>query len=208
MKEPRVAIEPTRIVVERSILRGDLSLVRAVEHEPVRFTLSDSLVAVADYAFSVDFGIREQRSTLEPPVQIQLTNSTFMLGSGLCRLSNGERAMNREPTAITLNNVVLRGSENAPLCELDGGDKIEDLREVLRWQAETVRIDQFTTLARLVGMGGTTNLGIAQWNEVWRDQQRQTAIEPLVWSTSRERLPAMARVQPVDLSGPSGKTPR
>lgn len=206
MKEPRVAIEPTRIIVERSILRGDLSLVRAVEHETLRFTLSDSLAAVSDYAFSIDFGIREHRHSLEPPVQIQLTNSTLLLGSGLCRLSNGERAMNREPTALTLNNVVLRGSENAPLCELDGGDRIEDLREVLRWQTDTVRIDQFTTLARLVGMGGTTNLGIAQWNEVWRDQQRQTAIEPLVWSTSRERLPAMARVQPVDLSWTASDT--
>jgi serine/threonine protein kinase len=206
MKEPRMAIEPTRIIVERSILRGDLSLMRAVEHEPLRFALSDSLVAVADYAFSVDFGIREHRHSLEPPVQIQLTNSTLLLGSGLCRLSNGERAMNREPTAITLNNVVLRGSENAPLCELDGGDKIDDLREVLRWQTDTVRIDQFTTLARLVGMGGTTNLGIAQWNEVWRDQQRQTAIEPLVWSIARERLPAMARLQPVDLSWTAAET--
>lgn len=206
IKEPRVAIEPTRITVESSILRGDLSLVRAVEHEPLRFVLSDSLVAVAEYAFSVDFGLREQRHSLEPPVQIELSNSTLLLGNGLCRLSNAERALHREPTAITLSNVVVRGSENAPLLELDGGDKIEDLREVLRWQTDMVRIDQFTTLARLVGMGGTTNLGIAQWNEVWRDQQRQTAIEPLVWSIARERLPTMARMQPVDLSWTAPET--
>lgn len=204
MKEPRLAVEPTQITVERSILRGDLSLVRALEHEPLRFTLSESLVAAADYAFSIDFGVREHRHSLEVPLQIQLTNSTLMLGSGLCRLSNGERAMNREPAAITLNNVVLRGNESAPLCELDGGDKIDDLREVLRWQTDTARIDQFTTLARLVGMGGTTNLGIAQWNEIWRDQQRQTAIEPLVWSIARERLPALARIQPADLNWTTG----
>ncbi|MGC4005356.1 MAG: hypothetical protein QM811_20445 [Pirellulales bacterium] len=175
-------------------------MIRSLEHEAHVMTATKCWFALSDYLLYADYGARDGRRGNEPRFRMELRDCTAMLGHGIARLGNSERTAAREACEFRLTNTVVRGDDGDPLFEIDGMDRVDDLRDLIRWESDGARIDRFTSLARLSGMNGVNNLGARQWNDYWRMRQQRTRIESLDWTVARENLPEWSRMSPVDLT--------
>ncbi len=165
MKDPATPLIATTMNLERSIFRGNTSLLRTIEQEPLRMTMQQCVVGISEPALICDLGTRTAFRRNEAWLQCEVRDSSWLLGSSLLRVLNQERLQQHEQLALKFENLAVRGNDNAPLIDVEGWERLEELTNLITWESDKLRIDQFTSYLRLVNQAGTTSLSGAQWRE-------------------------------------------
>ncbi len=150
-----------------SLVRGEATILRCDELEPVRLSVTQSLIASTETLLLA----RGANAQIRPGSQtrIELDAVTALVYGGLVRMSDDESSSHLLPTTIHVDNSLLITAAEAAWIDQRGIDSVERFQELIEWSAARVLFvgnDAFWRISTLQA-GQTTRLDFAAWKSFW-----------------------------------------
>jgi len=174
------------------LIRGEATVLRSDELEPVRFRLAGTLVATTETLLlsrGTDGSARAGAVT-----KIDLRQVTALALGGLIRMSNDEDSSHLLTTELRAEDCLLITAPSFPLVDQRGIENADRFREMFEWSAMHVVFagtDQFWRISN-VSSGQTTQLDFTAWEDFWGSNRaadcRFVALAPLVELLAREKM--------------------
>ncbi len=185
------------------LIRGEATVLRSDELEPVRLRMTNSLVATTETLLlsrGADVSARAGAVT-----KIDLQQVTVITLGGLVRMVNDEDSSHLLTTEFRVENSLLLTAPNSPLIDQRGIEAADRFREMLDWSATHVvfgRTDLFWRMTN-VSTGQSSQLDFDAWEGFWGSNRqsdcRLVAMAAVIDLVARE---PMSQLVPALLSGP------
>jgi hypothetical protein len=191
---------PALLQLKNCILRGEATVVRSNELQPVQITWENGLLATTERFLSATGGPSDPKPQGE--TQLELRHVTALMRGGLCRLTNTQDAPQQLPLEITAADCIFLCDPSAALVEQSGIDATEEYRRRLVWNGERNFYEGFTTFWRINGAGPETGSQstLHDWKLYLGSRESSPSLGKVAW----QQLPAATR--PVNQYIPSDFT--
>lgn len=135
--------------LEDSVVRGEASVLRIEDAQPVDLTWTNGLLATTEWLL-VAGGLERTPSPAET-IRLELTELTAMVGAGLCQLNRSQIAPNALVTKIDCSRCVFTTSDRNPsyVVEQTGVSDLLQASRDLDWHSQQSTFDGFQTLWRI-----------------------------------------------------------
>jgi serine/threonine protein kinase len=180
-----VAARAVDVALDHCIVRGEASLLRVVDVQPVALRWHNGLLAMSESALVVNGG---QLQSDETEVQFDLNHVTAVVGGQFIRITDGFETPFLPDVSVNCTDSILLSTRGAPLVDYDGIDVRNDFLNSFQWTGERVfyegfQADGFWRLAS--GDDVTQMLSYDDWRAQWGPQREfQSAWRELRWKRS------------------------
>jgi len=188
---------PASLQLKNCILRGEATVVRSNELQPVQVAWQNGLLATTERFLSATGGPSDPKPQGE--TQLELRHVTALMRGGLCRVTNSQDAPQQLPLDITAGDCIFLCDPSSALIEQSGIDSTDEFRRRLVWNGERNFYEGFTTFWRINGAGAETASQslLHDWQAYWGSRESQPSLGKVAW----QQLPPATR--PVNKSIPS-----
>ena len=192
---------PLEIDLSGCFVRGAADLVLARNLDPVRITVTDSIVALQGALLQArgdpSGKIGEER------IDLRLEHVTASLGGGLFKLDGGSTPRRFLPVQVTASNSIFTTATGAPLVSMQGAAPTADFRRLLVWNGRKNFYDQYATFWSITSadtFGVPETMDFAAWQRAWGPTAEVDArAEPVLWGHYWENR-APAELYPSDFA--------
>ncbi len=206
---PAAAPQAVDVSLEHCVVRGEASLLRVADMQPVALRWHNGLLAVSESALVVTGG---QAQNSETEVQFDLSHVTAVTAGGLIRITDGFETPFVPNVSVTCADSILLSTSGAPLVDYDGIDVRNDFLNTFQWTGERTfyegyQAENFWRLAS--GDDVTQMLTYDDWRAQWGPQREfQAAWREIRWLRPLPSTFSFHAVQPGDLALADGTPPQ
>ena len=190
--DPPVTLPPASLQLKNCILRGEATVVRDNELQPVQITWENGLLATTERFLSATGGPSDPKPQGE--TQLELRHVTALMRAGLCRLTNSQDAPQQLPLEITATDCIFLCDASAAFIEQSGIDSIDEYRKRLVWNGERNFYEGFATFWRIYGAGADTasQTTFHDWKAYWGTRENaQASAKSHGSNCRRQRVPSI-----------------
>ena len=197
------------VSLEHCVVRGEASLLRVADMQPVALRWHNGLLAVSESALVVTGG---QAQNAETEVQFDLGHVTAAVAGGLIRITDGFETPFVPNVSVTCADSVLLSTSGAPLVDYDGIDVRNDFLNTFQWTGERTfyegyQAENFWRLAS--GDDVAQMLTYDDWRAQWGPQREfQAAWREIRWLRPLPSTFSFHSVQPGDFALADGTPPQ
>lgn len=198
---PMPAVAAAEVWLEHSIIRGEASLLRASELQPVSLHWNDGLLAVSESALVASGGAMQPKDV---DVRLAFNHVTAACGGSLIDIRDDFDKPFLPAITITCADSILYSVTGAPLVDYDGIDVRTDFLKTFHWTGERVfyegfKIDGFWRLAS--GDDVAQTLSFDDWRAQWGSQRElQSAWREVRWKRAPAQSPIFHNLKPDDFA--------
>lgn len=204
------ASPPAAIEIVNSIVRGEASLVRIADAQPVRLTWDNGFLAISERLLWADGSQRPPAQGAR--IQSDLQHLTAAVEGGLCRLGGSDAAPYQLETEFRCRDSILVTGVKSPLIDQTGPKPADALKRLLRWTGEWNFYEGCAVLwsVRAGDDAPAERMDFEAWQAHWGSQRE---VFPKVGQVAWRQVPSAARpfhaLTPVDytLADPPGGNP-
>jgi hypothetical protein len=188
MADPAMPEHTVNIQMHNCVARGEASLLRCDELQPVSLTWNNGLLATSERLLVARGG--EMANRANGQISIVLEHVTAHVRNGLCLISNAEgRPLLR--TEVQCTDSILLASPEAPLFEQTGVNSAEDFEAKLLWAGNRYYYSGFSTFWKIASF---TQDPVRRSFDDWQRHWGETAENQGLWSgVVWKRLPEAGR---------------
>ncbi|MGC3970632.1 MAG: protein kinase [Pirellulales bacterium] len=128
------------VALDHCVVRGEASLLRVVDVQPVALRWQNGLLALAESALVVSGG---QVQTSESEVQFDLHHVTAIVGGQFIRITDGFETPFLPDVSVNCTDSILLSARGAPLIDYDGIDVRNDFLNSFQWSGERLFYEGF-----------------------------------------------------------------
>ena len=189
------------VSLEHCIVRGEASLLRVADMQPVTLRWHNGLLAVSESALVVTGG---QAQNAETQVLFDLSHVTAVTAGGLIRITDGFETPFVPNVSVTCADSILLSTSGTPLVDYDGIDVRNDFLNTFQWTGERTfyegyQAENFWRLAS--GDDVTQMLTYDDWRAQWGPQREfQAAWREIRWRRPLPSTFSFHAVQPGDFT--------
>jgi serine/threonine protein kinase len=184
---PLPSVEAAEVWLEHSIVRGEASLLRASELQPVSLHWNDGLLAVSESALVATGGAMQPKDV---DVRLAFNHVTAVCGGSLIDIRDDFDKPFLPAITVTCADSIVYSVSGAPLVDYDGIDVRTDFLKTFHWTGERVFYEGFKAAEfwRLAsGDDVSQMLSFDDWRAQWGSQRELQGV----WSEVRwKRAPA------------------
>jgi hypothetical protein len=173
-----------RIKLENSFVRGNCDLFVVKHHEPGRFVLENSAVAIDGSVLYV-VGDADMMPAASEDVELQLDHVTGIVGNGLVRMDSGQESRQLLPVQVAAENNIFATNTASPLVRMTGSTPADDLRTRLAWNGRNNYYENFSTfwsIASTIPAAMPEDLDFDAWKSRWGgDTEVDPKLNAIVW---------------------------
>jgi len=179
--EPGMMRPPASLQLKNCILRGEATVVRSDELQPLQITWDNGLLATSERFLSAAGGPSDPKPQGE--TQIELHHVTASMRRGLCRLTNSQDAPQQLPLEIHATDCIFLCGTSAALIEQSGIDATDDYRHRIVWNGERNSYDGFSTFWQIGAAGAETpsQSTFHDWKTYWGSRESQPSLGKIAW---------------------------
>lgn len=191
-----VARPPASLQLKNCILRGEATVVRSDELQPVTVDWANGMLATSERFFSAVGGSSDDK--VEGATQLKLQHVTALTKSGFCRLTNSQDNPQQLPLSIDAKDCIFMCDPTAALIDQEGSDSVDAYRARVAWNGERNFYEGISTFWQISPSGAeVSQMTYAEWVAHWGGNEIQPMLDKVVW----QQLPSDGRS--VDLDGPA-----
>ncbi|MCE9606686.1 MAG: protein kinase [Planctomycetia bacterium] len=198
---PAPTVEPVEVWLEHCVVRGEASLLRAAELQPISLHWNDGLLSVSESAVVVTGGAILPKDV---DVRIDLNHLTAVTAAPFAQISDNFDAPHLPSIAITCSDSILYSLTGAPLVDYDGIDVRNDFLKTFQWTGERVFYEGFKPEGfwRLAsGDDVAQMLTFDDWRAQWGPQRElQTVWREVRWKRPIPLSPIFHSMHPDDFA--------
>ncbi len=161
------------IEITDSLVRGEATILRSDELEPVRFSLARTLVVTTETLLLTRGANAQARPGAK--TQIELHGVTALVFGGLARMSDDDSSTHLLSASIHADDALLVTAADVAWLDQRGIDSAERFQELVDWSATRVVFagtNQFWRMTNTIS-GQSAQLDFAAWEAFW-GPSRQT----------------------------------
>jgi serine/threonine-protein kinase len=198
---------PASLQLRNCILRGEATVVRSNELQPVQLTWTNGLLATTERFLSASGGPSDPKPQGE--TQLELHHVTALARAGLCRLTNTQDAPQQLPLEITASDCIFLCDASSALIEQSGIDATEDYRRRIVWNGERNFYEGFTTFWRITAAGATTPVqsSLHDWQTYWGTRESSPSLNKVAWQQLPPATRPVHQYVPADFALQAGDNP-
>ncbi|HEX3659596.1 MAG TPA: protein kinase [Pirellulales bacterium] len=185
--------EPGTIHLENCLLRGQATVLRVYDGEPVNFSWENGLAIAGDRFLAVSGSPIAPRHPHQ--LQVSLEHVTAVVGRGFCQIANSFEAPYLRDTEIECSDSILLAMSPCPLVEQHGLEGPATLKRQFSWKGDRNFYDGFDgdRFWLLVDESGTApieQLSFLEWVSHWGQQHE---LLPTWGEIAWNHLPAASK---------------
>jgi hypothetical protein len=182
-------MEPTVMIqLDNSVARGEATLLRALEQQPVSLTWANGLLATSERLLWAAGGSMLSR---QGTITIDLRHVTAMVRGGLCLITNEEGSRPLLHTDIRCTDSILLAAHDSALVEQSGVNSADEFQEQLFWSGKRYFYSGFETFWRISTIGSQQQ-PMEQQFEQWQEHWQEVPDNREMWSqVTWQHLPDM-----------------
>jgi serine/threonine protein kinase len=172
------------IELENCIARGEATLVRDNDLQPLKLQWDNGLLATSERMLVAAGGSTQPRQVGQ--AQIQLRHLTASVQAGLVQTTNIQDAPYQLLTNIQCADSVLITRGRAPLVEQRGWDDVEEYMSRCQWSGERDFFDGFDTYWQILSTAPQSTpreMSFAVWRDLWAGRLKSVSNAPLAWKS-------------------------
>jgi hypothetical protein len=188
MEHAAVPEHTVNIQMDNCVARGEASLLRCEDLQPVSLTWDNGLLVSTERLLVARGG--EMANRVNGQISINLRHVTAHVRSGLCLISNAEgRPLLR--TEVQCTDSILLAAAEAPLFEQTGVNSVQDFEAKVVWVGNRYFYSGFHTFWRIASFThDPVQRNFSDWQRYWREApDKQEEWGSVVW----KRLPDPSR---------------
>jgi len=198
---PAPAAEPVEIWLEHCVVRGETSLLRSAEMQPITLHWNDGLLAVSE---SVLVAVGGGMQPKEVEVRIDLNHVTAAVAGPFAQIRDDFDAPFLPAISFKCSDSILYSVAGAPLVEYDGIDVRTDFLKTFQWTGERVFYEGFKPEAfwKLASGDDVAQLlSFEDWRAQWGPQRElQTVWRDVRWKRPLTAAPIFHTLRPDDFA--------
>jgi serine/threonine-protein kinase len=173
------------INLKNCFARGEATLLRDTDLQPVRFTWIDGLLATSERLFAAEGSSVQPKQ--EVRAELSLRHVTAMV-SGLVLMTNSQEEPHQLVVDLRCHDSILATTGTAPLVEQRGSAGIDEFLARFAWSGDSVYFQGFNTFQQVMnpsGQAGSKQLNFDQWRERWQYSSTHQfgGQDAVVWAT-------------------------
>ena len=183
MPEEMIPHEPDVIELNHCIVRGEATVLRSADLQPVALTWNNGLLATSDSL------LRLQGDTMPPRgdhgIQIELNHLTASALGGLCAFDDS-RGTFLVSTEIRAANSIIQVPAGAAMIDWVWSGTFEEIKKLLDWSGHH-NVYAAAQLWRLAPSGNSAAEAevweFTDWNAFWQNRDRMSIEGPIAWKS-------------------------
>jgi hypothetical protein len=165
--------------------RGEATLLRDTDLQPVRFTWTDGLLATSERLFAAEGSSVQPKQ--EVRAELSLRHVTAMV-NGLVLMTNSQEEPHQLVVDLRCHDSILATTGTAPLVEQRGSAGIDEFLARFAWSGDSIYFQGFNTFQQVMnpsGQAGSKQLNFDQWRERWQYSSTHQfgGQDAVVWAT-------------------------
>jgi len=198
---PLPAPNAADVWLEHCVVRGEASLLRAAELQPISLHWNDGLLAVSESVLVAVGGAMQPK---EIDVRVELNHVTAAVAGPFAQIHDDFDAPFLPAITMTCSDSILYSVAGAPLVDYDGIDVRTDFLKTFHWTGERVFYEGFRPEAfwRLAsGDEVAQMLSFEDWKAQWGPQRElQTVWRDVRWKRPLAASPLFHALKPDDFA--------
>ena len=198
---------PASLQLKNCILRGEATVVRSDELQPVQIDWQNGLLATTERFLSASGGPSDPKP--QGKTELKLRHVTALMRAGLCNLTNTSDAPGATAVGDYRQRLHFFMRSVVALIEQSGIDATEEFRKRIVWNGERNFYEGFSTFWRISGAAAeiASQSLLHDWQAYWGPRESQPSLDKVAW----QQLPPAARPvnqdTPADFALRSGDNP-
>ncbi len=189
------------IDLRNCVARGEATLLRDRDLQPVELTWVNGLLATSERLFVAD------GSSLLPSREVRaelvLRHVTAIVGGGLVLLTNSRETPYQLSTSIECDDCILATTGSVPLIEQRGSDTIDEYIERFTWSGDHNYFEGFDVFWQIMnptGQTGSRQFDFERWQDHWQERSRDeiAGSGAVAWKARPDRSRAYHTQVPTD----------
>jgi serine/threonine-protein kinase len=173
------------INLKNCVARGEATLLRDTDLQPVRLTWNDGLLATSERLLVAEGSSVQPRQ--EARAEVNLRHVTAMVG-GLVLMTNSQEEPHQLVVDLRCHDCILATSGTAALVEQRGSAGIDEFLARFLWSGDSNYFQGFNTFWQVMNSAGPTGskqLNFDQWRERWQftSTHQFGGQDAVVWAT-------------------------
>jgi hypothetical protein len=176
------------------IVRGEATLLRCEDLQPLRFDWDNGLLATSERLLVAKGG--EMANRPNGQISIDLRHVTAHVRSGLCLINKNEGSPPLLFTTLHCSDSILLGNGDAPLVEQFGTDSVDDFQSKFEWAGSRYFYAGFSTFWKISSFASAlpgqdpVQRSFEEWQKHWGEgQENPQRWSQVVW----KQLPETSR---------------
>jgi len=170
MMKNGMPVEPPKVSISESLVRGECDLILLRDAVPVRFQIKDAFVALQGSLFHA-MCQTELANVETERVTLELDHATCLLSDGLILTEGIDNLTDRTPPLLVIaNNNILSCGPNRPLIAMKDAGDLMDMQRLFFWKGDR---NYYDSLAVFWQLGGRQSAATARqldfdaWRNYW-----------------------------------------
>ena len=198
---------PASLQLKNCILRGEATVVRSNDLQPVQITWENGLLATTERFLAAIGGPSDPKP--QGQTQIQLRHVTALMRAGLCRISNSEDFPQQLPLEVIASDCIFICDASSALIEQSGIDAPEEYRKRVVWNGDRNFYEGFSTFWRITGAGvePPAQSTFREWKTYWGSRENSPSLGKVSWQQLPPTTRPVNQYVPVDFALQNGDNP-
>jgi serine/threonine protein kinase len=175
--------QAVRIELVDFIARGEATLVRASDLQPLALDWDNGLLATSERLLVAGGGALKP-SELARHVEINLRHVTAAVHEGLISLSNSVDAPYQLQTQVAAADSIVQSTNHPPLVEQTGSDDVDEFMGRLVWNGERDCFDGFDAfwqIDKTTPPSASKSMAFDEWTDFWGSRLKRASTGPIAW---------------------------
>jgi serine/threonine-protein kinase len=173
------------IALKNCLARGEATLLRDTDLQPVRLTWNDGLLATSQRLFAAEGSSVQPKQ--EVHAELNLRHVTAMV-NGLILMTNSQEEPHQLVVDLRCHDCILATTGSTPLVEQRGSAGIDEFLARFYWSGDSDYFQGFNIFQQVMnpsGQAGSKQLNFDQWRERWQYSSTHQfgGQDAAVWAT-------------------------
>ncbi len=194
MEHGAMAEHSVNIEMQNCVARGEATLLRCEELQPVRLSWHNGLLATSERLLLAHGG--EMANRVSGQISVELRHVTAHARGGLCLITNAEGSRPLLRTQLHCADSILLATADVPLLEQAGVNSVEEFEGHVQWEGNRYFYSGFGTFWKISSFAPAlpaqdpVQRSFDEWQRHWRESvDKQETWSRVVW----KRLPDASR---------------
>ncbi len=179
------AVEPPRVFISDSLLRGECDLILLKDPVSARFQLKDAVVAIQGALLHANCQSETSKSETDR-VTLDLDSTTCLVSDGLILAEGSNQLMDHTPPmTVTARDNIFWCDPGHPLVAMMDAVDLMEMERRFKWVGDRNHFDSLNIFWQLGGLQGATpakQLDFDGWRSFWRSGEGAASVNlPVKW---------------------------